>query len=78
VPTRVFKVEMLRYLNNNSGADIGVNEVALVPKVSASVDSGGYAPSPTLVARDKLPSTVTVPNTGQLKVTYTIQLTYPA
>ena len=78
VPTRVFKVEMLRYLNNNSGADIGVNEVALVPKVSASVDSGGYVPSPTLVARDKLPSTVTVPNTGQLKVTYTIQLTYPA
>ncbi len=77
-PTRVYRVEMLRYFNNNSGADIDVNEVGLVPKISASVDSGGYAPSPTLVARDKLPSTVTVPNTGQLKVTYTVQLTYPA
>lgn len=77
-PTRVYKVEMVRYLNNNSGADIAVNEVALVPKVSASVDTGGYAASPTLVSRDKLPSTVTVPDTGQLKVTYTIQLTFPA
>ncbi len=77
-PTKVYRVEMLRYFNNNSGADIDVNEVGLAPKISASVDSGGYAPSPTLVARDKLPSTVTVPNTGQLKVTYVIQLTYPA
>jgi hypothetical protein len=77
-PTKVYRVEMVRYFNNNSGADIDVNEVGLAPKISASVDSGGYAPSPTLVARDKLPSTVTVPNTGQLKVTYVIQLTYPA
>jgi hypothetical protein len=32
----------------------------------------------TLVCRDKLAATVTIPNTGQLKVTYTIQLTYPS
>ena len=77
-PTRVYRVEMVRYLNNNSGADINVNEVALVPKISASRDTTGYGAAPTLVSRDKLASTVTVPNTGQLKVTYTIQLTYPA
>ncbi|GAI09984.1 unnamed protein product [marine sediment metagenome] len=31
-----------------------------------------------VATRDKLASTVTVPDTGQLKVTYTIQLTYPS
>ncbi|GAI82076.1 unnamed protein product, partial [marine sediment metagenome] len=31
-----------------------------------------------MVTRDKLASTVTVPDTGQLKVTYTIQLVFPA
>jgi len=71
-----FKSELARYFNNNSGGDVSVNEVALVCKT-------GRVSMPSvqvyvLMCRDKLASTVTVPDTGQLKVTYTIQLTYPA
>lgn len=67
---------LIRYFNNNSGGSIDVNEVALVPKSSHSEGAGynGFF----LMSRDKLASTVSVPDTGQLKVTYTIQLTYPS
>ncbi|GAJ11171.1 unnamed protein product, partial [marine sediment metagenome] len=66
------KDELVRYFNNNSGGTIGVNEVTLVVS--------GYSGTSVqwVQSRDKLPATVTVPDTGQLKVTYTIQLTYPA
>jgi len=67
------KNELVRYFNNNSGGNVDVNEVALV--------ANGYVTSTNqkfLVTRDKLASTVTAPDTGQLKVTYTIQLTYAA
>jgi len=66
---------MVRYFNNNSGGDIDVNEVGLVMN---QPQGGSTVYGKRLQARDKLASTVTVPNTGQLKVTYTIQLTYPA
>jgi hypothetical protein len=72
--TRVLSNAMVRYFNNNSGNDIEVNEVALV----VNQPQGGTVYGKWVQARDKLASTVTVPNTGQLKVTYTIQLTYPA
>jgi len=66
--TKTFKVVHIRYMNNNS-----VNEVGLVDKMRYD------AMFPyILMSRDKLVSTVTIPDTGQLKVTYTIQLTYPA
>lgn len=72
--TLTMKNELARYFNNNSGNAVNVNEVALVLR--------GYQPGGTysysfMTARDKLVTTVTVPNTGQLKVTYTVQLTYP-
>ncbi|MBA7542273.1 hypothetical protein ES705_34593 [subsurface metagenome] len=70
--TKTLKNELARYFNNNSGGAIDVNEVALRP--AAIEPMSGYY----LFSRDKLPETVTVPDTGQLKVTYTIQLTYPA
>lgn len=69
----VLKNELVRYLNNNSGGNVDVNEVALV--------SHCYYPGSQpkiVISRDKLASTVTIPDTGQLKVTYTVQLTYPA
>lgn len=69
----VLKNELIRYLNNNSGGNVDVNEVALVDKAGWPITVTYY-----LMCRDKLASTVTVPDTGQLKVTYTIQLTYPA
>jgi len=72
--TLTLKNDIVRYFNNNSGADIDVTEVALVRhefRPKSSTDT--YY----MMARDLLASTVTVPDTGQLKVTYTIQLTYP-
>ena len=67
------KNTLVRYFNNNSGAGVDVNEVALVARGYAAAAGNKF-----LVTRDKLASTVTVPNTGQLKVTYAIQLTYPS
>ena len=65
------KNTLIRYFNNNSGGDIAVNEVALVWYCL------GEQSFSFLISRDKLASTVTVPDTGQLRVAYTIQLTYP-
>ena len=72
------KNELIRYFNNNTVGltDVDVNEVALVCKTGRV--SGLTTTDFILMARDHLASTVTVPSTGQLKVTYTIQLTYPA
>ena len=66
--TRVMKNEWTRYFNNNSGAAISVNEVALV----ASTITWNLV----LVARDVLGAPVSVTNNGQLKVIYTIQVTF--
>jgi hypothetical protein len=72
--TLTLKNELVRYFNNNSGADVNVTEVALIRHeyMPRSSTDAYY-----MMARDLLASTVTVPNTGQLKVTYTIQLVYP-
>ncbi len=74
--TLTLTVTHARFFNNNSGGNVDVNEVAiyLVGKTGA----GGQSNVAWMPARDKLAATVTVPNTGQLKVTYTISLTYPA
>ena len=66
------KNTIVRYFNNNSGGDVNINEVGLVfGQMSKGVDH-------CLMSRDHLASTVTVPDTGQLKVTFTIELTYPS
>ena len=70
----VKKNELVRYFNNNSGGDVNVNEVGLVAYGTLTDDTARKF----MMSRDVLASTVTVPNTGQLKVTYTIQLAYPA
>lgn len=64
---------LIRYFNNNSGGSIDVNEVALVVRAKVQNLTRQW-----LQSRDKLASTVSVPDTGQLKVTYTIQLAYTA
>ncbi len=65
---------LVRYFNNNTVGEtsVDVNEVCL----AAAGYTGTYVYF--ITSRDHLASTVTVPSTGQLKVTYTIQLTYPA
>jgi len=66
--------ELVRFFNNNSGGNVDINEVALVGDIHCHVTVAEHF----LVSRDHLGVTVTVPDTGQLKVTYTIELTYPA
>lgn len=68
--TRALSNTLARYFNNNSGGNISVNEVAIVGLM--------YGGIRVMTSRDLLGSTITVPNTGQLKVIYTIQLIYPA
>ncbi|MBA7532980.1 hypothetical protein ES705_25215 [subsurface metagenome] len=72
---KVLQNELVRYFNNNSGGGIDVNEVALVTE---GICDAFHIDVFVLVSRDVLGSTVNVPDTGQLKVTYTIQLTYPS
>lgn len=64
----------LRYFNNNTTllSDVLVKEVGLI---TAGHLNGNIK---YLVSRDKLGATVTIPATGQLKVTYTINLVYPS
>ena len=66
-------VSWVRYFNNNSGSEIIVNEAGVYTKGTYDNSSATY-----LMCRDLLAGGVSVPNTGQLKVTYTLQLTYPA
>lgn len=62
-----------RILNNNSGAEIIVKEVAWI------IDEFLYSDrSKVMTSRDVLATPVTVPNAGQLTVTYTIEMTFPA
>jgi len=65
------RTQWVRYFNNNSGAAITVNEVGLI--IYFYYQGGNYLTDRSLIAGG-----VEVPNTGQLKVTYTIELTYPA
>lgn len=64
---------LIRYFNNNTLGEtsVDVNEVCIVAH-----GIGAGAAADILMSRDHLTSTVTVPSTGQLKVTYTISLTY--
>ncbi len=70
-PALILTDTLIRYFNNNSGGNVSVNEVGIISKQMISYDD-------ILMVRDKLTSTVTVPDTGQLKVTYTVELTYPS
>ena len=73
--TKVLTVTLVRYLNNNTIGltDVDVKEVGLV--IAAAVMN---VDTIWLQSRDKLGATITLPSTGQLKVTYTLEITYPA
>lgn len=66
------KVEWVRFFNNNSGGAVTVNEVAIYTYGTCGNASVYYMP-----CRDLIAGGVSVPDTGQLRVTYAIQLTYP-
>jgi len=67
-----------RFFNNNSGATITVGEIGLF--CYAAYHRAGYcgALSRVMVARDVLATPIDVPDAGQLRVTYIIELPYPA
>jgi hypothetical protein len=67
------QVVWIRYFNNNSGGDITVNEAGIYTKGTVDGSTVYY-----MMCRDLLTGGVDIPDTGQLKVTYTVQLTYPA
>lgn len=70
--TKTLSATIVRYMNNNSGGDVTVNEVAIYK--GDYISSGlQYCPS-----RDALAAPVVIPNYGQLKVTYVVSLVYPA
>ena len=69
IPSKTYSVAHIRYMNNNTGGDVLINEVALIANANGN---------DTVKSRDLILATVTIPDTGQLKVTYTISLVYPA
>ncbi len=68
-----FDIDHARFFNNNSGGTIGVRELGLFGDFQSSSVSNTI-----LVSHDVLGMDVDVLDTGQLKVTYTITLTYPS
>lgn len=74
IPSLTLSDTLVRYFNNNSGDSIVIGETGLYIDLIGS----SFGQKPFMISRDVLASTVTVPNTGQLKVTYTIELVYPA
>jgi hypothetical protein len=71
--TKTLTSTYIRYMNNNSGGDVVVREIALT---GVGVN-GMITTIDTLFSRDHV-ADITIPNTGQIKVTYTISLVYPA
>lgn len=72
--TRQFTSQMSRVFNNNSGSSIVVSETAIYDNLTISGGSGNVC----MRCRDLLASPVTVVNAGQLTVTYTVVVTWPA
>jgi hypothetical protein len=70
--TKTYSSVWTRYLNNNSGGDVTVNEVGLIMSFNTNYGYRG------LVSRDKLGAPVVVASAGQLKVSYTFSCVYPA
>jgi len=69
--TKIWTIRLKRYMDNNSGGSIGVEEVALNCKLT----------NPTyyyMISRDKLASTLNVPAASRLTMYYDLALTFPA
>jgi hypothetical protein len=74
IPTKTYTATHIRFINNNSGGDVTIGEVALIA-AGYCLGVGGIE---FCTSRDHLLTPVVIPNGGQLKVTYTISLVYPA
>lgn len=70
-PSKTYQAIWTRVANNNSGAQIDVEELGIV---GISVHAGNYYK--LLLTRDL--DTIAVPDTAQLTVTYTLSVVFPA
>ena len=71
-PSKTLSATHKRYANNNSPGTITVKEIGLI---AYAVKGTTF---PALMCRDVLVSPVDVPASGQILVTYTVSLVYPA
>lgn len=71
--TRVMTCTIQRIFNNNSGAPIIVTETGIYAFLALRQTN-----TTCMLIRDLLAASVTVPNAGQLTVTYTLQMAFPA
>lgn len=72
-PTKTLSVLWIRYFDNAGAVTVTVNEVGLAIYAYVAHVAKGW-----LHSRDKLATGITIPVAGQLRVTYTISLVYPA
>lgn len=73
---KVYSVTHGRFFNNNSAGAIVVGECGLYAREQSPSSSASYIA--VLRTRDVLPTPISVPSAGQVKVTYTFALTYPS
>lgn len=71
--SKKWTVTLVRYINNNSGGTIIINEIGLI----WTIESSSSLAENVLMARDLLASPISVLNGGQLKITYTLEFTFP-
>lgn len=74
-PSKTLTSKYIRHFNNNSGGTLTLNEVGIFPQVCTGDTSSasGYC----MVCRDVLSTPLELPDTGQLKVTFSIEIVYP-
>jgi len=70
----VMKFKVKRFFDEHAGSSVNVNEVGLIA-FHRCTDDNGDTQIKFLIARDVLPSTVTVPAYGNLMVEYEIKCT---
>ena len=73
IPSKTWTVTIVRFANNNTGLTTSVNEIGLVGLIFVS-NAGNVN---VMVSRDHLSSTISVLDSGQIRATYTLSLTFP-
>lgn len=71
---KIYTSSFVRIINNNSGADIVINEVGIIMN---TYSPAGYYYN-CLMVRDLLETPITVPTDSKLTITYNMQTLFPA
>lgn len=73
--TKKYTSTLIRFFNNNSGGSVTVEEVGIY--VGIGMGGSSSTSGDAMLCRDLLSTPIVIPDTAQLKVTYTIEMTYP-